>query len=102
MDRLTNTVAISQPSDFNRARGPGDLLAVQVPNLEGGGSEICSPEAGPVVLQPGIACAAGLAVLLNWSQFEIAKTRQGSSGEEEQGVGQIHNKTRTSHTVETD
>ena len=42
-----------------------------------------------MVLQPGIACDAGLAVLGNWSQFEMAKTRQDSSGEEEQGMGQI-------------
>lgn len=55
-----------------------------------------------MVLQPGIASDAGLAVLQNWSQFEMAKTRQDSSREEEQGMGQIQNKTRTSHTVETD
>lgn len=36
-----------------------------------------------MVLQPGIACDAGLAVLKNWSQFEVAKTRQDSSGEED-------------------
>lgn len=42
-----------------------------------------------MVLQPGIACDAGLAVLWDWSQFEMAKTRQDSSGEEEQGMGQI-------------
>lgn len=54
-----------------------------------------------LALSPGIACDAGLAVLFNCSQFEMAKTRRDSSGEK-QGLGQIQKKTRTSHTVETD
>lgn len=89
---------ISQPADFNRARSPGNFLGVQVSNLEEVAVRLAHLR---LALSPGIAYDAGLAVLLNCSQFEMAKTRQDSSGEK-QGLEQIQKKTRTSHTVETD